>query len=364
MRSTLRALYDGSADFDFPRLWKVGYAVTAVIIAVSVGALAVRGLNLGIDFEGGGVWEVPANGRSVEDTRDALRPLGQADAKIQTVTSEGAGGDGTVLRVQIGVEAIDESGEITDALAELTGVTPSDVSVNTVGPSWGDEITSKAQRALVVFFVLIALYITIRLEWRMAVGALVAVVHDIVVSVGIYALFQFEVTPATVIAFLTILGYSLYDTIVVYDKVYENTARLASTKATYTEIMNRSMNQVLMRSINTTITTVVPVLAMLIIGSLVLGATTLQFFAVALLIGLLSGAYSSIFVAAPVVTFLKERDPSARTRVVDRGDRHQPGDLVATGAERGRNRWRRHRRPAPQGQAEDPTVTVTGAHRE
>ena len=155
-----------------------------------------------------------------------------------------------------------------------------------------------------------AVYIAIRLEWKMAIGALVAVAHDILISVGVYSLFQFEVTPATVIAFLTIMGYSLYDTIVVFDKTHEITGRLSGTgRYTYTEMMNLSLNQVLMRSINTSITSVLPVLSMLVIGSFVLGALTLQEFAIALLVGIVVGTYSSLFVASAVVTWMKEREP-------------------------------------------------------
>ena len=309
---TFRDLYRGDNDFDFPTAWKRGLVLSAVLVIVSVGSLLTQGLNLGIDFEGGGVWEVPAaEDVSVADTRDVLTQLGQGNAKIQVVTT--ANSATTTMRVQAGVDAVEDSSDITQALADLNGVATDDVSVNTVGPSWGDEITSKAQRALVVFFVLIALYITLRLEWKMAVGALIAVAHDIVISVGFYSVFQFEVSPATVIAFLTILGYSLYDTIVVYDKVHENTARFSSSgRVTYTDMMNLSMNQVLMRSINTTFTTIVPVLSMLVIGSLIFGAVSLQEFALALLVGLLSGAYSSIFIAAPTVAWLKEREPRNR----------------------------------------------------
>ena len=212
-----------------------------------------------------------------------------------------------------------------------------------MGPTWGDEISTKAQRALVFFFVIISAYIAVRLEWKMAVGALVAVVHDIIITVGFYAVFQFEVTPATVIAILTILGYSLYDTIVVYDKVKENADRPAvAQKMPYTDLMSLSLNQVLMRSLNTTITSLLPVLAMLIVGSFILGAVTLQEFAIALAVGLVSGAYSSIFVATPLVAFLKEREPYYRNL---RERLAEPGAPVVTTAT-GRRRGRPPRRPS------------------
>ncbi len=305
--SIINKLASFENDIDFPKLWKRGAVVSVLLVVLSLGAIFGLTLNLGIDFEGGSAWEVPAPGVTVADARDVLRPLGEENAKIQIV------GDDT-LRVQ--AETVDDvqRNEITDALAELAGVERAEVSVSTVGPTWGEEISSKALRALIVFFVLISAYIWIRLEWKMAVGALVAVLHDLIICVGVYALFQFEVTPATVIAFLTILGYSLYDTIVVYDKVAENANRSGlAGKMTYTEMMSLSLNQVLMRSLNTTLTSIMPILAMLIVGSFILGAVTLQEFSVALLVGLISGAYSSIFVATPLVAWLKEREPEYRS---------------------------------------------------
>jgi len=313
-------------DIDFRRLWRIGAVVSAVLVVLSGGALLVRGLNLGIDFEGGTAWEVDVDDVSVADARDALEPVGAADARIQLV-----GGDVLRVSAEPGDEA--EVREVTDALAELAGTQPSQVSVSTVGPTWGEEISSSALRALVFFFVIVAAYMALRLEWKMAVGALVAVVHDIVITVGFYALFQLEVTPATVIAFLTIMGYSLYDTVVVFDKAQDNAARPAlSQRRSYTGIMSLSMNQVLMRSLNATITSLLPVISMLVIGSWVLGARTLEEFAVALLVGLVIGAYSSIFVAAPVVVALKEREPqwrSIRNRLDTQAGRRAPEPAVA-----------------------------------
>ncbi len=300
----LGAAYRGEHQIDFPGLWRRALIGSLAAVVISLGSFAVRGVDLGIEFEGGTSWEVPAPGLSVGEVRDALRATGAADAKIQTV-----GGDTVRVRADIeGPEAVDS---VRNALAELTGVTGNDVSVTTVGPSWGSETTSNAQIALIVFFALVAVYIAIRLEWRMAVGALLAVAHDIVLSVGFYSLFQFEITPATVIAFLTIMGYSLYDTIVVYDKVREVVGRVSATgRYTYTEMMNLSLNQVLMRSVNTSITSMIPVASMLVIGSFVLGAVTLQEFAIALLVGIIVGTYSSLFVAAAVVAKMKEREPA------------------------------------------------------
>ena len=304
---TLRMLFRNEHHFDFPAMWRKALVGSAVLVLVSVGALVFRGLNLGIEFEGGTAWEVTAPGVSVADTRDALGGTGAESGKIQTLGSD-------AIRIRADLDTQEEVAAVTAALAELASVDVTDVSVTTVGPSWGDQITSKARNALFWFFVIVAGYIAVRLEWKMAVGALVAVAHDILISVGVYAIFQFEVTPATVIAFLTIMGYSLYDTIVVYDKVRDVGGRLTVTgRYTYSEMMNQSLNQVLMRSINTSITSVLPVLSMLLIGSVFLGALTLQEFAIALLIGILVGTYSSIFVAASVVAYMKEREAENRS---------------------------------------------------
>lgn len=303
---TLRMLFRNEHHFDFPAMWRKALIGSAVLVLVSVGALVFRGLNLGIEFEGGTAWEVTAPGVSVADTRDALGGTGAESGKIQTLGSD-------AIRVRADLDTQEEVAAVTATLAELASVDITDVSVTTVGPSWGDQITSKARNALFWFFVIVAGYIAVRLEWKMAVGALVAVAHDILISVGVYAIFQFEVTPATVIAFLTIMGYSLYDTIVVYDKVRDVGGRLTVTgRYTYSEMMNQSLNQVLMRSINTSITSVLPVLSMLLIGSVFLGALTLQEFAIALLIGIFVGTYSSIFVAASVVAYMKEREAENR----------------------------------------------------
>ncbi len=302
----LRMLFRNEHHFDFPAMWRKALIGSAVLVLVSVGALVFRGLNLGIEFEGGTAWEVTAPGVSVADTRDALGGTGAESGKIQTLGSD-------AIRVRADLDTQEEVAAVTATLAELASVDITDVSVTTVCPSWGDQITSKARNALFWFFVIVAGYIAVRLEWKMAVGALVAVAHDILISVGVYAIFQFEVTPATVIAFLTIMGYSLYDTIVVYDKVRDVGGRLTVTgRYTYSEMMNQSLNQVLMRSINTSITSVLPVLSMLLIGSVFLGALTLQEFAIALLIGILVGTYSSIFVAASVVAYMKEREAENR----------------------------------------------------
>ncbi len=332
--SIFRTLYRGEHHFDFPAMWRKAIIGSTVLVVVALASLLFQGLNLGIEFEGGTSWEVAAPHVSVADARDALSDTDAAAAKIQTV-----GGDS--IRVRADLDSVEDVQGISAHLADLAGVDITDVSVTTVGPSWGDQITAKARNALIWFFIIVAGYIAIRLEWKMAVGALVAVAHDIILSVGVYAVFQFEVTPATVIAFLTIMGYSLYDTIVVYDKVREVGGRLAATgRYTYTEMMNLSLNQVLMRSVNTSITSMLPVFSMLVIGSFFLGALTLQEFAIALLVGILVGTYSSIFLASSLLAYMKEREADnqavarkvvARSGRADGGTRQVSASDVALG---------------------------------
>ena len=226
-----------------------------MLILVSLLSLFTRGLNLGIEFEGGVAWEFPAANTSVSETRSTLEHYGISDGKIQTLR----GADGERIRAQAGPQTGVTSSGVRQTLADNAQVDIGEVSFTSIGPTWGAEITHKAIRALIIFFIVLALYITVRFEWRMAVAALAAVAHDVLISVGVYSLFGFEVTPATVIAFLTILGFSLYDTIVVFDKVHENTRRvLATGRATYGDVVNLSMNQVLARSLNTTLCAVLP----------------------------------------------------------------------------------------------------------
>ena len=298
--SSLRLLYRGEAPVDFPRLWRRALVASATLLVIGIGSFALRGLNLGLDFEGGTSYEVRSPGTSVADAREVMADLGAADARIQLV-------DQDVLRIRSDIDDPTRSAEIRDTLSSRLGPIE---AFEQVGPTWGADVTDKAVRALVVFFAVVALYLTIRLEWKMALGALVAVAHDIVVSVGFYSLFQLEITPATVIAFLTIMGYSLYDTIVVYDKVREVTGRLgASERYSYTELMNLALNRVTMRSINTSVSSALPVVSLLVVGWLIMGASALQEFGVALLVGIIIGSYSSLFLASAMVAALKEREP-------------------------------------------------------
>ncbi len=316
MITALRTLYRGDNAWDILATCRKILVGSVVAVVICLLAIFLRGFNLGIEFEGGSVWEVPATqGVTTDDIADAAAGAGLPDARVQKITG---GEDIFRVRGELTDQAEDQSAPagsegvavaITAELAEAASVDASEVSNRTVSPSFGDEVAGKARRALVVFFVLIALYLWMRFEWKMSVGALVAVTHDIVITVGFYALFQIEVTPATVVAFLTIMGYSLYDTIVVFDRVRDNQKALSTkSRVTYDSLANVSLNQVLMRSLNTSLTSVLPVVSLLVVGSVLMGASTLQEFGVALLVGLLVGAFSSIVVAMPVVVALKRRE--------------------------------------------------------
>ncbi len=209
---------------------------------------------------------------------------------------------------------------VTNALAQYAHTKASAVSISTVGPTWGSQVSHKAVVALFVFFGVLALYLALRFEVKMSVAAIVAVIHDIIFTVAVYALTQFTVSPATVTAFLTILGFSLYDTVVVFDKIKENQATLLTLgRSTYREMANRSLNEVLMRSLSTSFVALMPVVSLLVVGSGFFGATALEDFALALFAGLFVGSYSSIFVASPLLVSLKEREPQYRA-LIERRD--------------------------------------------
>ncbi len=297
-------LYRGQTAIDFYGHRRIGLIVAIVVVVVTIVSLFVQGLNLGLDFEGGQAWDVPASETfGVGEAEQVLSDNGISvtGSKIQVREAESL----SFVAIQIEVVPTDQAEQLTADFAEAADVPVEDVSFAFTSSSWGDDITQKAVRALVIFLIVVALFISVRFEWRMAIAALAAMAHDVLLAVGAYTVFQFEVTPATVIAFLTILGYSLYDTIVVFDRVQENEGKYASVRMPYADVVNISMNQVLMRSINTSISSILPVLSLLFIGSGILGAVALQEFALALLIGMIAGVYSSIFVASPLLATLR-----------------------------------------------------------
>ena len=344
--SVLGEMYRGETEFDFVGIGKKTMIVSAVLVAASILIMLVRPFNLSIDFTGGTIISAPNEANaSVEEVRAALRTIGEGGATVQIT------GEGFVL-VRTEALGVEEQDRLLEVVAEVAGAPVDDVNIDAVGPTFGAEVTSRAIRALVIFLVVVALFITWRFEWKMAVAALAALFHDLAMTGGIYSTIGFVVTPATVIAVLTILGYSLYDTVVVFDKVRENVEELRQ-RVTFTEIVNRSMNQVLMRSINTSLTSLLPVGSLLFVGSYALGAETLREFALALFIGIAVGTYSSIFIATPLLALWKRNEPEWQ-RARRRGGRQQPAAPKAATAAAGAP-------TAPKGAPAGPPAPAAGA---
>jgi preprotein translocase subunit SecF len=298
-------LYRGETSVEFIGKRRRWYALSILFILVSIGSLAVQGLHLGIEFKGGSSFTVTTSSPSVEQARSAVQSAGiDSELIVQVI------GDNKV-RVQTGSLESDANNAVQDALAASFAVDVATIDTQIIGPSWGEEITRKALYGLFGFLFVIMIYLAMALEPKMAVAAIIAVLHDVFITVGIYALVGFDVTPATVIGFLTILGYSLYDTVVVFDKVRENTKSItASSTRTYSQAVNLAVNQTIVRSANTSIVALLPVAAILFVGAGLLGAGTLKDLSLALFIGLIVGTYSSIFIAPPILASLREREPA------------------------------------------------------
>ena len=295
-------LYHGETSFDIigRRLW---FAISAALVAISLVSLIVPGLNFGIDFKGGAVFRVTPTGTVTE--AQVRRAVGSAAEVVQISETN-------PVQVIVQTEELPaaEVTRIRTELAQVAGVQLNGVSTDTIGSKWGGTVSRKAVIALLAFLVAVTIYVSLRMEFKMAVAALVALLHDLIITAGIFALSRFEVTPATVIALLTILGYSLYDTVVVFDKVRENTGSLtAMSRTTYSQATNLAINQTVMRSLNTSLASLLPILGLLLVGSYLLGAETLKDLALALFVGVAAGAYSSIFIAPPLVAMWKEKEP-------------------------------------------------------
>ncbi|WP_405482725.1 protein translocase subunit SecF [Streptomyces sp. NBC_00009] len=330
-------LIRGEVGYDFIGKRKIWYGVSILITITAIVGLAVRGLNMGIEFEGGAVFTTPKTSVSAGTAERSAEAASGHDAIVQEL---GTGG----LRIQISGVDTAKSDQIKTELAKDLNVPEAKINADLVGPSWGETIANKAWTGLIVFMILVVIYLAIAFEWRMAIAALVALIHDITITVGIYALVGFEVTTGTVIGLLTILGYSLYDTVVVFDSLKEGTKDITKqTRYTYSEIANRSINGTLVRSINTTVVALLPVAGLLFIGGGFLGAGMLNDISLSLFVGLAAGAYSSIFIATPLVADLKERDPQIKAlkkRVLAKR---------ASAAAKGES----DEAPAPQGEGDD-----------
>ncbi|HLM04871.1 MAG TPA: protein translocase subunit SecF [Blastococcus sp.] len=313
--SLAHRLYNGEVGLDVVGHSKLIYRVTAVVVVLCLASIIFRGFNFGIDFEGGNSFRLPGSNEQLADVRAAAE-----DAGADVATAQVVGGDTLLLRTG----QLDTDGEraVRDAVADAAGIDPEQVSPEAVSADWGNDITDQALIALVVFLVAVVAFLALRFQPKMAIGAIAALVHDIVVTAGIYSLIGFEVTPSTVIGFLTILGFSLYDTVVVFDKVDENTKDLErGARMTWSEAANLAVNQTLMRSINTSVIALLPVAGLLFVGAGLLGVGTLKDLALVLFVGLAAGTYSSIFLATPIVADLKEREPeqvALRRRVAAR----------------------------------------------
>ncbi len=300
-------LYRGEVSFDFVGRQRLWYTISGLILLLSLVGLFTRGLNFTVDFKGGSDFKFPVGHSSLAQVQNAVSG---SPASSNAIVQQVGSGSSASWTVQTGKLPFSQQQVVQATLSRDLGIPQNEININFVGASWGSDITHKAAEALIAFLIVIVIYLSIAFEWRMAIAALVALAHDIVITIGVYALAGFEVSPATVIGLLTILGYSLYDTVVVFDKVRENTAGLlSSTRSTYSQAANLALNQTLVRSINTSVIALLPVTAILFIGLGVLGVNELTDLALVLFIGMLSGTYSSIFIATPVLADLKERQP-------------------------------------------------------
>ena len=376
-------LYRGEVSINFVGRQRLWYAISGLILVISIVAVLVRGLVFSVDFKGGAVFTFPRRRR--RRSARCRPPSATAASAARSCSRFTARQNG--WQVQTKALTGPQTVTLENTLSSKLGVNTNNISVTTVGPSWGSQITGKALEALIAFMIVIVLYLSIAFEWKMAIAAFIALLHDLVIATGIYALAGFQVSPATVIGLLTILGYSLYDTVVVFDKVRENTAGLlGGARTTYSQAANLALNQTLVRSINTSLIALLPVAAILIVATALLGANNeLEELALVLFVGMLSGTYSSIFIATPVLADLKEREPQyqalakrvalrasggrAAKRAVAKaqsGTRTRPGAAacraLARAARRGAGRRRLHRRGrAARGRADRHRVADPGA---
>src|SRR3954447_13546218 len=327
--SLAHRLYNGEAGLDVVGKSKLIYRIIAVVVLICLASMIFRGFNFGIEFAGGNSFRVPGTSAELTAVQNAATDAGADVASAQVV-----GGDSILVRT--GQLSTADETKVVGAVADAAGVAPTEVNQQAVSAAWGQDITKQALIALVVFLVAVVLFLAVRFQPKMAIAAIAALVHDLLVTAGVYSIVGFEVTPSTVIGLLTILGFSLYDTVVVFDKVDENTKGLASgARMTWSEAANLAVNQTLMRSINTSVIALLPVAGLLFVGAGLLGVGTLKDLALVLFVGLAAGTYSSIFLATPIVADLKEREPAQialRKRVLARRSAAGRKAAVAAGA--------------------------------
>jgi SecD/SecF fusion protein len=335
--SLIRKIYRSEFNIDFIGRRKLWLAISAAFVLISVASLlpSVKGLNYAIDFRGGTIYRAPASrSLTVHQVQEGVKNTGLTNPVVQILRDRTTG----KAQVQVQTSATlppAERDKVSEAIAKVTGAGVKDVATEAVGAKWGAQITTKALRGLIIFLVLVILYMSFRLEPKMAAAGMVALLHDLAITAGVYALVGFEVAPATVIATLTILGYSLYDTVVIFDKIHENQSMPVHSRKSFSEIANHSLNQVLMRSISTSLTVLLPVGSLLLVGASVLGADTLKDLALALFVGVATGTYSSIFLATPLLSIWKQNEARYTTA---RGRSGRPVPALQTAAGGGNSR--------------------------
>jgi preprotein translocase subunit SecF len=333
LRQNVRTLYRGESRFPFIARRRWFYWASVVILAISVISFIVRGFNYGVEFAGGSQFQIQAQGTnlSVNQVNDAFKKAGLPSENLPQEVGSGATRQFVVKTKTVTTQ---EQLKVQASVEKSLNIPANKINTTTVSSDWGHEITVKAIQGLVVFLIVVSIYIAIRFQWRMAVAGIVALLHDLLVAAGVYSVIGFEVTPSTVVGLLTILGFSLYDTVVVYDKVAENSKDLlAGSRMTFSEAANLAVNQTLMRSINTSLIALLPVAGLLFVGAGLLGVGTIKDLALILFVGIASGAYSSLFLATPIVCELTEREPAykALTRRVlaKRASEAQKAQLAA-----------------------------------
>ena len=331
-------LYTGTGAFEVVGRRKLWFAISGLIIAIAVASILLRGFTFGIDFEGGTKMSFPRGDASVTQVEQVFQQaIGKSAESVVVV------GNGSSATVQIRSETLnnDQTAKLRDALFQKFQpkgpdgkASPTAISDSAVSETWGGQITKKALIALAVFLVLVGIYITLRYERYMAIAALTCLGFDLLATAGVYSLVGFEVSPATVIGLLTILGFSLYDTVIVFDKVEENTHGFEhTTRRTFAEQANLAINQTFMRSINTSLISILPVLALIVVAVWLLGVGTLKDLALVQLVGIIVGTYSSIFFATPLLVTLRERTDKVRTHTRRVLNRRKPAAAVTEATE-------------------------------
>jgi preprotein translocase subunit SecF len=328
------------------------YLASAVLILICVLSFVFRGFNKGVEFSGGSRFQITTQGSSITtgEVSTVFENAGHPPQSAPQVV-----GSGSTRQIVVDTAALNptQQNELVAALKKDLKLKSDAINPESFGTQWGHDTTIKALEGLIVFLIAVSIYISLRFQWRMAVGGMLALLHDLVVAAGIYSLVGFEVTPSTIVGLLTILGFSLYDTVVVYDKVAENAKDiLAGSRITYSEAANTAVNQTLMRSINTSLIALLPVAGLLFVGAGILGVGTIKDLALILFVGLASGAYSSLFLATPIVVDLTERDPQYKAltkRVVAKkaSEAKRADDAQLAGAAAGGAALRRAGGPAP-----------------